>query len=113
MTSEMLGTIADALMIVGAIFMVLGAVGLIRMPDVYNRIQAATKAVTLGTLALLAGVLMHHPDWWAKLLVITVFVLITSPVGSSTIARAALRSGLRPWHQSEKPAANTRQGDGS
>ena len=91
------GAVGDALMIIGGVFMLLGAVGLVRMPDVFNRIQAATKAVTLGTIALVLGVLVHHPEWWAKLGIIVLFVLITSPVGSSTIARAALRSGIAPW----------------
>lgn len=99
MSGAVLGVLGDGLMVVGGMFMLLGAVGLVRMPDVFNRIQAATKAVTLGTLALLAGVLAHHPDWWAKIVVIVVFVAITSPVGSSTIARAALAAGARPWQQ--------------
>lgn len=95
----------DGLMVLGGIFMALGALGLIRMPDLYNRIQAATKAVTLGTLALLAGVLVHHPDWWPKIAIIALFVMITSPVGSSTIARAALRSGIAPWRADGDRAA--------
>lgn len=102
--------IGGGLMLVGAVFMLLGAIGLIRMPDVYNRIQAATKTVTLGTLALVLGVFARHPEWGPKLAVILLFVLITSPVGSSTIARAALRSGVRPWLREidgAKPMAKT------
>ncbi len=72
------------------------------MPDVYNRIQAGTKAVTLGTLAIIVGVGFLQPGWWPKLLVLAGFVLLTSPVGSSTIARALLRAGLQPW----KPAVS-------
>ena len=60
-------------------FCFLGALGLLRMPDVYNRIQAGTKAVTLGSLSLLLGVGLHHPEWWAKLLVIALFILLTNP----------------------------------
>lgn len=101
----------DALMIIGGIFMLLGTFGLIRMPDVFNRIQAATKATTLGTLALLAGVLVHHPNWWAKIVVIAVFVMITSPVGSSTIARAALRSGVTPWLRGDRDAGASEPGE--
>jgi multicomponent Na+:H+ antiporter subunit G len=89
--------------LLGAAFLFLGALGLVRMPDVYNRIQAGTKAVTLGTLALLIGVAFHHPDWWAKLLLIAFFILLTSPVGSSTIARAAYMAGLKPFTLSSKP----------
>ena len=81
----------------GGLFLFLGALGLIRMPDVYNRIQAGTKAVTLGTLALLLGVGLHQPTWWPKLLVLAILILVTNPVGSSTLARAFLRSGIEPW----------------
>jgi multicomponent Na+:H+ antiporter subunit G len=99
--------LANVLMIVGALFIFLGALGLVRMPDVFNRIQAATKSVTLGTLALILGVLVRHPDWWPKLGIIVLFVLITSPVGSSTIARAALKSGMRPWARDRDHAQAT------
>ncbi len=75
------------------------------MPDVYNRIQAGTKAVTLGSLALLTGVAFLHPAWAPKLLLIAVFILLTSPVGSSTIARAALLAGLQPFILSSKEKA--------
>ena len=86
----------DIFLLVGCVFMALGSLGLIRMPDVYNRLQAGTKAATLGTIAVLIGIGFHHPDWWAKLLVIAGFVLFTNPVGSSTIARAALKTGIEP-----------------
>jgi multicomponent Na+:H+ antiporter subunit G len=89
--------LANALMSFGAAFLFLGALGLVRMPDVFNRIQAGTKAATLGAVAFLTGVAFHHPDWWLKLFAIGFFILVTSPVGSSTIARAALLSGLKPW----------------
>jgi multicomponent Na+:H+ antiporter subunit G len=83
--------------LIGAAFLFLGALGLVRMPDVYNRIQAGTKAVTLGSLAVILGVAFHHPGWLPKLLLIALFILLTSPVGSSTIARAAYIAGLQPF----------------
>jgi multicomponent Na+:H+ antiporter subunit G len=70
------------------------------MPDVYNRIQAGTKAVTLGALSLLLGVALIYPAWWSKLLVIALMILVTNPLGSSTIARALLIAGVRPWRKS-------------
>lgn len=89
--------LADLFLLLGAGFCFLGALGLIRMPDVYNRIQAGTKAVTLGALCMLVGVGIIYPAWWSKLLLIGVFILITNPVSSSTIARAFLVSGIKPW----------------
>jgi len=84
-------------LLLGAFFCFLGALGLIRMPDVYNRIQTGTKAVTLGTLSVLLGVGFFHPEGWPKLLAIAGLLLLTNPVGSSTIARALYRAGVRPW----------------
>jgi multicomponent Na+:H+ antiporter subunit G len=89
--------VADGLLIIGALFCFLGALGLVRMPDVYNRIQAGTKAVTLGSLSLLLGIALHRPEWWPKLLVVGLFILLTNPIGSSTLARAFYNSGVRLW----------------
>ena len=97
--------IGDILLVIGCTFIALGSLGLIRMPDVYNRLQAGTKAATLGAMSVLLGIGFHHPDWWAKLLVIAGFVLFTNPVGSSTIARAARITGIKPW------SADRQQGD--
>ena len=89
--------LADILLVMGCAFIAIGSLGLLRMPDVYNRLQAGTKAATLGAMALLLGIGLHHPDWWPKLLVIAGFILFTNPVGSSTIARAARITGIKPW----------------
>jgi len=98
--------IGELFLLLGASFLMLGALGLVRMPDVYNRIQAGTKSVTLGAVSFLLGVALLHPDWWSKLLCIAGFILFTSPVGSSTIARALYQAGVRPWHAGRgEPAA--------
>ncbi len=81
------------LLLAGAAFLFLGGLGLVRMPDVFNRIQAGTKATTLGTLLSLAGVACLHPDWALKLFLIGLFVLFTNPLSSQVLARAAHRSG--------------------
>ena len=101
--------LADILLLIGAAFTLLGALGLLRMPDVYNRIQAGTKAVTLGALSLLLGVALLYPDWWSKLFVIAVMILITNPLGSSTIARALLMAGVQPWKKAAAEPAEEKQ----
>ena len=85
-TLEIIGAI---LVLAGSIFLFLGALGLVRMPDLYNRIQAGTQASTLGTFLTLIGLLFIIPEWWGKLILLTVFVLITNPVSSHVLARAA------------------------
>ena len=93
--------LADILLLIGAIFVAIGSLGLVRMPDVYNRLQAGTKAVTLGTMSILLGIAMHYPQWWPKILVLAMFVLLTNPLGSSTVARTALLNGIKPWRKEE------------
>lgn len=91
--------LADLFLLAGAGFCLLAALGILRMPDVYNRIQAGTKGSTLGAVFILAGVGLLQPDWWPKLAAIAGFILFTSPVGSSTLARAFHRAGVRIWRQ--------------
>ena len=85
--------LGDLFLIIGALFCFLGALGLLRMPDVYNRIQAGTKATTLGTLLSLAGVAFLQPEWTLKLALIGIFLLFTNPLSSQVLARAAHRGG--------------------
>lgn len=89
--------IGHILLIIGGLFYALGGLGLLRMPDVYNRAQAGTKATTLGTFSALLAACFYFPAWTPKLLLILVFVAVTNPVGSSTIIRAAYRSGVKPY----------------
>jgi multicomponent Na+:H+ antiporter subunit G len=88
-----LDILGGLLLLSGTSFLLLGGLGLIRMPDVYNRIQAGTKATTLGTLLTLAGAACIRPEWGLKLLLIGVFLIFTNPLSSQVLARAAHRSG--------------------
>lgn len=89
-----LDVLGGLLLVAGASFLLLGGLGLVRMPDLYNRIQAGTKATTLGTLLSLAGAGCLHPDWALKLLLIGLFLLFTNPLSSQVLARAAHRSNV-------------------
>lgn len=91
--AEFLDILGALLLLAGTIFLLLGGLGLVRMPDIYNRIQAGTKATTLGTLLSLIGVAFLHPEWSLKLLLIGVFLLFTNPLSSQVLARAAHRTG--------------------
>ncbi len=104
MENTIFATAGDAIMLIGAFFIFLGAFGLVRMPDIFTRAQAGTKAVTLGSIALLAGLLFHHPEWWPKLVLIMLFILLTSPIAGSTLVRAARAAGHRPWRKGEADA---------
>ncbi len=95
-------TVGLILLIVGISFDVVGCIGLVRLPDIYNRLQAATKCVTLGTCMILLSVLFYTGIGaiGIKALLCIWFVLITSPTGAHAIARAAHRSGIPLWEGS-------------
>ena len=81
-----------ALCYVGSLFFILGGIGLYRMPDTYNRMQASTKTTTLGLMSLVLGVGLMQPYWIIKAIVIIIFIALTAPVGASAMARAAYKS---------------------
>lgn len=91
---ENLDFIGAIITLIGAIFLFLGSLGLLRMPDVYNRIQAGTKASTLGTILSLLGIGIIMPGWYGKIIILIVFVLLTNPVSSHVLARAAHFIGI-------------------
>lgn len=94
--SEVIGYILIAL---GIVFNIFGCVGLVRFPDVYNRLQASTKCVTLGTILLLVGVAIASGSGptVAKAIVCAVFILVTSPTAAHAIAKGAYASGVPLW----------------
>ena len=85
--------------LVGAAFALLAAVGVLRMPDVFTRMQASTKASTLGLGCLLAGVALRNPElsFTVRAASIGAFMLLTTAVSAHVIARAAARSGAPIW----------------
>ncbi len=87
------------LLVTGITFDIIGCIGLVRLPDIYNRLQAATKCVTLGTCMILLSVVFYTGinAMSVKALLCIWFILITAPTGAHAIARAAHRSGIRLW----------------
>ena len=64
------------------------------MPDTYNRIQTGTKATTLGSILVLIGLAFLHPAWTLKLIILIFFMMLTNPVSSHALARAAHTIGI-------------------
>lgn len=97
-------TIGWVLISIGVTFDVLGCLGLVRLPDVYNRLQAATKCVTLGTCLILIGVAVAAGTGALPMAIKSIlcagFILLTSPVGAHALARGAYRSGVKLCDQS-------------
>jgi len=87
-------TLAGAIIsLTGSLFLFLGALGVLRMPDAYNRMQAGTKATTLGSILFLSGIAISQTLWWPKTVLLIAFIVITNPVSSQALARAAHTAG--------------------
>jgi len=84
------------LTLAGSVFLFLGALGLLRMPDIYNRMQAGTKATTLGSILFLTGLALYQ--WGSgsvqKTAVLILFIVFTNPLSSHTLARASHAVGI-------------------
>jgi len=88
---QAIGTIITA---IGIIFLFIGGLGIFRLPDVYNRLQAGTKCTTLGAFLTIIGVGIMRPEWFWKTLVIASFILMTNPISSHALGRASCKSGV-------------------
>ena len=86
--------ISNGLVILGVLVMTAGLIGMIRMPDIYTKIHAAGKSVGLGMIALCIAVFLSEgPAIQARVVLIAVFLLLTTPVGTHVLAQAARRVG--------------------
>ncbi len=99
--------IIDLLIAGGLVFAVAGSIGILKMPDPFSRMQAATCISTLGVLGvavggvLYAAVVMHSSGTAIKIVVIALMILATYPVGSHVIAKGAYSHGYRPEKKME------------
>jgi multicomponent Na+:H+ antiporter subunit G len=92
------GTIVGAVVVgFGTIFLFLGGLGIFRLPDVYNRLQAGTKCTTLGAVCTIVGVGIIEPGWLCKAVVVALFILLTNPISAHALARASYKSAVPLW----------------
>ncbi|KGR75048.1 monovalent cation/H(+) antiporter subunit G [Ureibacillus sinduriensis] len=89
------------LILCGLLFLVVAAIGLIRLPDLYTRAHAASKSSTLGVMCILLGVFFH---FWLNenhfnptILLGILFLFITGPVGAHIMSRSSYIAGVKPW----------------
>ena len=98
-----MSALADALswilLVAGGLCCVVSGIGLLRMPDFYTRIHAASVADAVGAGLILAGLVLQAGFTLvaAKLVVIGLLIFFTSPAAGHALARAALHRGLEPW----------------
>jgi len=100
MIGELLGIIA---LTSGAFFLLIGSIGLIRLPDFYCRSHATGKSDTLGIMLVIFGLMLIEGFSLnsAKLFFALIFVFLTNPTGTHALINAALNSGLKPWFKKD------------
>ena len=98
MISILVGILAS----LGSLFILLAAVGILRMPDTYLRMAVTTKAATLGIGLILIAAAVYFWDFstTTRVIAIIVFILLTAPVGAHLIGRASYITGNKLWEKS-------------
>ncbi len=98
--SHLIGTI---LIVFGVFFIFIAGIGLLRMPDVYLRMSASTKAATLGLILILLGTAVYFSelDVTSRAIATIIFVFLTAPVSAHMIGRAAYSNGVKVWEGTE------------
>jgi multicomponent Na+:H+ antiporter subunit G len=91
--------LAASLLVVGSALMLLAAVGIVRLPDLFTRMHAATKPATLGTGLLMIAVALHFGELGiaTRALLVVPFFALTIPIGAHMIGRAAYLLGVPMW----------------
>ncbi|MBN2906296.1 MAG: monovalent cation/H(+) antiporter subunit G [Rhodobacteraceae bacterium] len=99
--------IVAGLILLGGVFGVIGAVGLLRMPDVLIRMHASTKIGTLacGLIVIAAAVHFGSTDITIRAVAIVLFLLLTAPIAAHMIGRAAVSTGVPLWNTRQPPSA--------
>ena len=113
MISTVQAVVVTALVAVGSFFLLVGTVGLLRLPNVYNRMHATSKAATLGASSILLATTVYYGpvgDGLAALVTI-VFLFFTTPTGAHVISRAAQKMGVSFLESGDWPGTGPRRDD--
>lgn len=84
--------------VLGILFILMGSIGIIRLPDFYSRSHASSKSDTLGIMFVIGGLMIYEgfSQSSLKLLFIILFIWLSNPIGSHALAKAALKKGIKP-----------------
>ncbi len=106
----MINIITSFLLLAGFFFFFATAIGILRFPDFYSRMHAAGKGDAFASLLMLAGVALYNLNYFSvnellvsiKILLISIFILLTSPVATHAIIDAGFEAGAKPWTKEDK-----------
>ena len=90
--------ICIVLVLTGIMFMLVGSIGILRLPDFFSRSHATSKSDTLGILFVISGLVVYEgfTQSGLKLILIILFIALSNPIGTHALARSAVRRGLKP-----------------
>jgi len=110
--AEIVAVAGSAVVLLGSVFMVIGAVGVVRMPDVFTRLHAASVSDTFGVGLILLGLILVGGLTLVsvKLAFLVAFLFLTGPVATHAVARAALDAGVKPRDETGKPLEEPKEG---
>lgn len=96
--SSVINIISATFIITGSVVIIIGLVGVFRMPDFFTKLHAASIIDTMGTMLILVGLLLYSGFNLisVKLLLILIFILITTPAAAHALAKSAIHGGLKP-----------------
>ncbi len=106
--APVIDVVSIALLVAGSLFLLVGGIGLLRLPDFYSRTHAAGVIDTLGVGLILLGLILHD-DFGLntfKLILIGFFIFFTSPTSSYAVAHAAWVAGQKPWTKAKSTSEN-------
>ncbi len=106
----MVNIAVTVLLVSGLVFFLGGSIGILRFPDFYSRLHPAGKLDSLGLLFTMSAMALYTVGQWnlgafltaVKIMLIVVFVFITSPTATHAIVDAGVRAGMRPWTRSRR-----------
>jgi len=100
---EIQNILTIVLVILGITFILVGSVGILRLPDFFTRIHAVSKSDTLGVIFVISGLVIYEGFTLSslKLILIILFIALANPIGSHALAKAAVKKGLKPKLQDD------------
>jgi len=91
--------LSSSLFLLGVAFMLIAAIGVVRMPDIFMRLHCSTKSATLGVGCVMLGAALHFGEFaiWARAVAVVVFIFVTAPVAGHVLGRAAYLARAPLW----------------
>jgi multicomponent Na+:H+ antiporter subunit G len=101
--SEIQSIFSVIFVVLGIVFMLVGSIGILRLPDFYSRTHAVSKSDTLGIIFVILGLVIYEGFTQSslKLIFVILFIALSNPIGTHALARAALKKGFKPFFSSK------------